>query len=174
MHREPIESIGLGLEEIPHVQSAGLLMMGFQFIPNGRFRDVALMRRSIVSHVVSLAMVPPRFREVSFGSLFPESKTTGESVGILSEFTILGQFLPIELLCIATADHDVVGFERSFEFGDDLQNRQFPFLLSQVGIPPLAGEILERLALLVWKMACFHGLQLAIDDHGCTQPVPRP
>ena len=53
-HGIPIESIRIGIEQIPHVNRRGLLMMGFQFLPYGRSGDVAFMKSRTVIHVLFL------------------------------------------------------------------------------------------------------------------------
>jgi len=95
--------------------------------------------------------------------LFPQSKSSAESVGVVSGSAVWRQLF--QFLNIASSQNHVIGFKRGDQASHYIRHIAPPLFLASF-FECLASHVVLVRTLLVREMAEFHWLQNAIHHQG--------
>src|ERR1700722_1158185 len=97
-------------------------------------------------------------------AFLPEAEAAGEGVVVAAEARAGGE--SFQFFGIATAEDDVIGFERGLQKFSDFEDFAAPFFLAVFFQTSDAQVVLVGFSLFVFEMGEFHGFEIAVGNHG--------
>src|SRR5258706_602008 len=103
--------------------------------------------------------------------LCPKAKAAAKCIIVVAEASLSGEVL--EQPGVATAQHNVVRLQCSFELSDDFVYVVAPFSFSETLQSGQSNVIFVGAAILVGQVSQLHGLKDAVDDQRRTEASPQ-